>query len=55
MSQTCGILHDGLRHVKRSLGSDTLGQYRGLGDIELQTSICLENSLKLRQNLKGYR
>jgi hypothetical protein len=25
------------------------------GDVELQTSICLENRLKIRQDLKDYR
>jgi hypothetical protein len=44
-----GSLHDGLRHIKHSLGSDTFRKDGGLRDVELQTSICLENNLKLRE------
>ncbi len=50
-----GCLHDGPRHIKCSLGSDTFGKDGGLRDVELQTSIYLENSFKLNQALKGYR
>ncbi len=45
-------MHDVLRHIKRSLGSDTFGgEDGGLRDVELQTSICLEDGLELSQNL----
>ncbi len=33
----------------------TFGKDGGLRDVEIQTSICLENSFKFRQDLKGYR
>jgi hypothetical protein len=47
-----GCLHDGLRHIKRSLDSDTFrGEDGGLRDVDLQTSICLEDGLELSQNL----
>jgi hypothetical protein len=46
---------DVLRYIKRDLLRDTLTREDGgLVDVELQTSISLENSLKLRQDLKGY-
>ncbi len=45
-------MHNGLRHIKHSLGSDTFGgENGGLRDVEIQTSICLEDGLELRQNL----
>jgi len=36
-----------LRHIKGSLGSDALGEDGGLGDVELQASILLEDMLEL--------
>ena len=50
VSQAWGCLH-GLRHIKRSLGRDPFGKDGGLRDVELQTSICLEDGLELSQNL----
>jgi hypothetical protein len=47
MCEGGGSFHDGPRHIKCSLGSDTFGKDGGLRDVELQTSICLENSFKL--------
>ncbi len=48
MREGGGCLHDGPRHIKCSLDGDTLGKDGGLRDVELQTSICLENSFKIR-------
>jgi hypothetical protein len=53
VSQGGGCLHNGLRHIKSSLGSDALGEDGGLREVELQASIFLEDSLDLSQDLKG--
>ncbi len=42
---------DAVRYIKRSLLRDALGEDNGLRDVELQTSICLEDGLELSQNL----
>ena len=56
--EVCQIRADGddtLRYIKRDLLRVTpTREDGGLEDVDLQTSICLENSLKLRQDLKGY-
>jgi hypothetical protein len=54
MSQRGGSLYDVLRHIKGSLGSDALGEDGGLGDVEFQTSILLEDMLEFSQDLKQH-
>jgi hypothetical protein len=54
VSQGGGCLQDGLRHIKSSLGRDSLGEDGGLRDVELQASIFLEDGLELRQDLEGH-
>ena len=47
---------DALLYIKRDLLRDTLSREDGgLSYVEFQTSISLQNSLKLCQDLKGYR
>ena len=55
VSQAWACLHDGLCHINRSLSRCPFGKDGGFRDVELQTSIFLENGLELSQNLKGYR
>ncbi len=51
VSQAWGCLHDGLCHIKHSVVRCPVGKAGGLRDVELQTSICLEDGLELIQNL----
>ena len=45
---------DGLHLIKQSVLGDTLEEGGGLGDVQLQTSIILEDTFELRENLKHH-
>ena len=54
MRQRGFTLYDVLHHIKDSLVSDSLGEDGGLGDVDLQTNICLEDILEVSQDLKSH-
>ncbi len=41
-----------MRYIERSLLRDALGEDGGLGDVEVKSSILLEDVLELRQDLQ---
>jgi hypothetical protein len=54
MSQRGGTLYDILLHITVSLVGDDLVEDEGLGDVDLQGIILLEDMFELNQDLKRH-
>jgi hypothetical protein len=50
-SQNGAVVDDAVRDIERSLLRDALGEDGGLGDVEVKSSMLLEDMLELSQDL----